>query len=70
MNLLNLLTLKPLTGKRSQITLVAGIVINAVFQILKALDILVVDDESIKSINETLAVIFAFFIAEKVSVKK
>lgn len=70
MNLLNLLTLKPLQGQRSQVTLIAGIVINAAFQILKALGILAVDDATIKTINDGIAVIFAYFMAEKLSVKK
>ena len=62
-DLLKILTLEPLKGKRSQITIIVMGLVN----ILAQLDILKLTPQDLENINKFLAWALAFFFAEKVS---
>lgn len=63
--LLDLISLKPLQGERTQLTIIAAGIVN----ILVQLGILNLTPEQLNSVNQFLTLIGGYFFAEKVSKK-
>lgn len=61
--ILSILRLEPMKGGRTQFTIIAGIVINALVQ----LGYLHFTPEQLNTVNQFLTLIGAYFFAEKVS---
>lgn len=62
-NLGKLATLEPLKGKRSQITIAIGFILN----LLVTTGVLKWTQDELNQVNTTLIFIFGYFFAEKVS---
>ena len=66
MDILKLVTLQPLKGSRSQLTVLAGALLN----IFVGMGWIELTPEQQKTITEFLVLVFAYFFCEKVSGEK